>query len=97
MQDNFTSGDITAERDIQARDIITGIQQNFTLIFEAPFAPPPDLETLRADYLAAFAEFVRRIKQGCRQHSIDYVQVGTSDSLEVALSTYLAARAARTR
>jgi formylglycine-generating enzyme required for sulfatase activity/energy-coupling factor transporter ATP-binding protein EcfA2 len=52
MSDSPTSGDVSATGDIQARDIITGIQQNFTLIFQIPFTPPPDLETLRADYLA---------------------------------------------
>jgi energy-coupling factor transporter ATP-binding protein EcfA2 len=46
------SGDVSATGDIQARDIITGIQQNFTLIFQIPFTPPPDLEALRSDYLA---------------------------------------------
>jgi formylglycine-generating enzyme required for sulfatase activity/energy-coupling factor transporter ATP-binding protein EcfA2 len=51
MDENGTTGDVSA-RDIHARDIITGVQKNFTVIFEAPFTPPPDLETLRADYLA---------------------------------------------
>ncbi len=51
MDENVTSGDVSA-RDIHARDIITGVQKNFTVIFEAPFTPPPDLETLRVDYLA---------------------------------------------
>ncbi len=30
---------------------ITTIQQNFTIIFQAPFTPPADLEAPRADYL----------------------------------------------
>ena len=47
-----TRGGVSAEGDIQARDIITGIQQNLTVIFQAPFVPPPDLEALRTDYLA---------------------------------------------
>jgi len=58
------------------------------------FAEP---RSLRKDYLAEFESFVRRVKQGCRQHSIDYVQLSTRDSLEVALSSYLAARMARTK
>ena len=58
------------------------------------FAEP---RTLRANYLEEFDAFVRKVKQGCRQHAIDYVQLTTSDSLEVALSTYLAARMARTK
>jgi len=58
------------------------------------FAEP---RSLRKDYLAEFNNFVRQVKQGCRRHSIDYVQLSTSDSLEVALSSYLAARMARTK
>ena len=58
------------------------------------FAEP---RSLRKDYLAEFDNFVRQVKQGCRRHSIDYVQLSTSDSLEVALSSYLAARMARTK
>jgi formylglycine-generating enzyme required for sulfatase activity len=46
-----TTGNVTSEDYIQARDIITGIQQNFTIIFRQPFAPPPDLAELRRDYL----------------------------------------------
>ena len=58
------------------------------------FAEP---RSLRETYLEEFESFIRRIKQGCRQHSIDYVQLSTRDSLEVALSSYLAARMARTK
>ena len=58
------------------------------------FAEP---RSLRRDYLNEFEGFVRKVKQGCRQHGIDYVQVSTSDNLEVALSSYLAARMARTK
>jgi hypothetical protein len=36
MSDNPTSGDVSATGDIQARDIITGIQQNFTLSSRSP-------------------------------------------------------------
>jgi formylglycine-generating enzyme required for sulfatase activity/energy-coupling factor transporter ATP-binding protein EcfA2 len=52
MPNTSTSGDVSAGGDMQARDIITGIQHNLTVIFQAPFVPPPDLEALRADYLA---------------------------------------------
>jgi len=58
------------------------------------FAEP---RSLRRDYLAEFESFIRKLKQGCRQHGIDYVPMTTSDSLEVALSSYLAARMARTK
>ncbi|HUS57266.1 MAG TPA: DUF58 domain-containing protein [Planctomycetota bacterium] len=58
------------------------------------FAEP---RTLRKEYLAEFEKFVLKVKEGCRQHAIDYVQLGTGDSLEIALSSYLAARMARTK
>jgi len=49
---------------------------------------------LRADYLAELDGFIRDVKRACRQHRIDYVPMTTSDSLEVALSAYLAGRLA---
>ncbi|HUW29988.1 MAG TPA: DUF58 domain-containing protein [Planctomycetota bacterium] len=58
------------------------------------FAEP---RSLRRDYMAEFKSFIRKVKQGCRQHGIDYVPMTTSDSLEVALSSYLAARMSRTK
>jgi uncharacterized protein (DUF58 family) len=47
---------------------------------------------LRKAYLQEFAAYVHRLRQGCRRHQIDYVQIRTDQSLEVALSTYLASR-----
>jgi uncharacterized protein (DUF58 family) len=47
---------------------------------------------LRKAYLEEFGRFVRRVKQGCRMHQIDYVPLRTDQSLEVALSSYLASR-----
>ena len=55
------------------------------------FAEP---RTLRDDYLAELDAFTRQVKRTCRQHRIDYVPMTTSDSLEVALSAYLAGRLA---
>jgi len=55
------------------------------------FAEP---RTLRNDYLGELDTFVKDIKRTCRQHRIDYVPMTTSDSLEVALSAYLAGRLA---
>jgi hypothetical protein len=46
-----SSGSITAEGDIHAENVITGIQQKVTLIFHQPFTLPPDLIRLRTDYL----------------------------------------------
>ncbi len=47
---------------------------------------------LRKAYLEEFGRYIRRVKQGCRRHQIDYVQMRTDQSLEVALSSYLASR-----
>lgn len=47
---------------------------------------------LRKAYLEEFDAFVRQVKKGCRMHRVDYVQVRTDQSLEVALSSYLASR-----
>ena len=44
MTDLPSSGGVTSKGDLYARDIITGIQQNFTLIFQQPFQPPADLD-----------------------------------------------------
>ena len=47
---------------------------------------------LRRAYLREFNQFVHRLKQGCRMQQIDYAQMRTDQSLEVALSSYLASR-----
>ncbi len=47
---------------------------------------------LRKAYLEEFGRYVRQLKRHCRSHQIDYVQMRTDRSLEVALSGYLAAR-----
>ncbi len=51
-----------------------------------------DPRALRKAYLEEFGGFIRRLKKGCRMHRIDYVQMRTDQSLEVALSSYLASR-----
>jgi uncharacterized protein (DUF58 family) len=56
-----------------------------------------DPRSLRRAYLEEFGRFVNQVKRGCRQHHIDYVPLRTDQSLEVALSTYLAARMTRTK
>ncbi|MGA2031547.1 MAG: DUF58 domain-containing protein [Thermoguttaceae bacterium] len=48
--------------------------------------------SLRQAYLDEFQRFVLRLKEGCRAHQIDYVPLRTDQSLEVALSSYLASR-----
>ena len=47
---------------------------------------------LRDAYLNEMRRFVRELKKGCRMHQIDYVPMRTDESLEVALSSYLATR-----
>jgi uncharacterized protein (DUF58 family) len=47
---------------------------------------------LRQAYLREFNRFIHRLRKGCRMHRIDYVQMRTDQSLEVALSSYLASR-----
>ena len=47
---------------------------------------------LRKAYLDEFHGYLHRLKQGCRKHRIDYVPLRTDQSLEVALSSYLASR-----
>ena len=59
--------------------------------YQDVFAEP---RALRADYIAALEMFIRHVKRACRQYRIDYVPMTTSDSLEVALSAYLAGRLA---
>jgi uncharacterized protein (DUF58 family) len=48
--------------------------------------------SLRRAYLREFNGFIHRLKKGCRMHRIDYAQIRTDQSLEVALSTYLGSR-----
>lgn len=47
---------------------------------------------LRKAYLAEFGRYVHALKSGCRAQAIDYVPMRTDQSLEVALSSYLASR-----
>ncbi len=56
-----------------------------------------DPKALRDAYLSEFAAFVQRIKKGCREHHIDYVQVRTDQNLDVVLCTYLASRMNRVK
>ncbi|GAB4440454.1 MAG: hypothetical protein Kow0031_22410 [Anaerolineae bacterium] len=57
-----STGSIEAGGHIEAGgDIITGIQQRITLIFQQPFQPPPNLTQLRADYLAYLRDSFRHL------------------------------------
>ena len=59
----------------------------------------PDVVTnpraLRKAYLAEFDQFNRKLRQGCRELNIDYVQLRTDQPLDVAMTSFLAARMAR--
>ena len=57
-------------------------------------ADPP---ALRKAYLKEFQAYIQELKKGCRLHRIDYVQMRTDQSFEIALSTYLASRSGRLR
>jgi uncharacterized protein (DUF58 family) len=48
--------------------------------------------SLRRAYLEQFGAFLQAIREGCREHRIDYVQIRTDQPLDIALSTYLTQR-----
>ena len=52
---------------------------------------------LRRAYQAEIASFLAEMKKGCRMIDIDYVPLRTDEDLDGPLSSYLAARANRTR
>jgi len=54
-----------------------------------------DPQSLRDAYLAEIGGFQEQIRKGCLAHKIDYVKVINSTPLDVVLSSYLTARAAR--
>lgn len=54
-----------------------------------------DPRALRKAYLEEFNRYVTDVKRGCRANRIDYVPLRTDQPLDVALSSYLAARMAR--
>jgi len=56
-----------------------------------------DPRSLRDAYLKEINDFQAQMRRGCLQNKIDYVKLVTSQPLDVVLSSYLAARAARTK
>ncbi len=54
-----------------------------------------DPKSLRDAYLAEIDAFQEKIKKGCQQHRIDYVRIVDHQPLDVVLTSYLTARAAR--
>ena len=68
-------------------------------LFEGLEAPDVQLtadpQSLRTAYLEALEAFVERIRSTCVNQRIDYLGVSTSDSLDVVIRGYLAARLRR--
>jgi uncharacterized protein (DUF58 family) len=56
-----------------------------------------DPRALRQAYLDEFGKFQQAVKKGCRAQHIDYVLLRTDQSLEIALSSYLASRMNRVK
>lgn len=56
-----------------------------------------DPQTLRQSYLEAVQSFISRVRASCLDHGIDYVLLSTADSLDVALTSFLANRMHRLR
>lgn len=52
-----------------------------------------DPKALRQSYLEEIEKHIWELKRGCRQDRIDYVELQTSQPLDIALSQYLATRA----
>ncbi|MGE3536579.1 MAG: NACHT domain-containing NTPase [Candidatus Tectimicrobiota bacterium] len=95
------SGTMHVEGSMQAHSIVNGlqqIQQNFLVIFQQPWSPPPDLTRVRADYLQYLRDShryldmqgVRQVQQVTQQLELSAVYVplkarsGQSMSLQVA-------------
>ena len=55
-----------------------------------------DPRSLRKAYLEEFGKFVKSVQRGCRANNVEYVQIRTDESLEVALSSFLTKRIIRT-
>jgi len=56
-----------------------------------------DPRALRRAYLEEFNKFLRAVNKGCRAQYIDYVLLRTDQSLDLALSSYLASRMNRVK
>jgi hypothetical protein len=92
-----SSGNIEAGGDIHAKNVLTGIQQNFTVIFQQSFTPPANLGQLRTDYLAYLRDSYRYLDmQGIRQVQQVTYQLGLTD-VYVPLKAYAGHTATATR
>lgn len=51
-----------------------------------------DPQSLRASYLQAVRDFINKVRRSCLDNRIDYALISTQDSVDVALTTFLASR-----
>ena len=56
-----------------------------------------DPQSLRGSYLAALEAFLGKVRRACLDVKIDYALISTAESLDVALTTFLATRMHRQR
>jgi hypothetical protein len=56
-----------------------------------------DPHALKRAYQAELGSFLSELEKECRMADIDYVPLRTDQNLDIALSSYLASRAARVR
>ncbi len=56
-----------------------------------------DPKSLRDAYLAEINSFQDKIRKGCLQQRIDYVRIVNDTPLDVVLTSYMTARAARSK
>jgi uncharacterized protein (DUF58 family) len=56
-----------------------------------------DPHALRRAYQQEIGSYLKELERGCRTMDIDYIPLRTNQSLDVALSSYLASRSARIR
>jgi uncharacterized protein (DUF58 family) len=56
-----------------------------------------DPRSLRKAYLEEFGKYLQSVRKGCRNQHVDYVEMRTDASLEVALTSYLASRMNRVK
>jgi uncharacterized protein (DUF58 family) len=54
-----------------------------------------DPRAIKNDYLDRVQQFIRRLEVGCGQMAVDYIQLSTKNSFDVALAHYVAARMSR--
>jgi uncharacterized protein (DUF58 family) len=70
-----------------------------TLVFEGMEEEgqlPAEPKALRKEYIRLFEDYIARLKRGCREMGMDYVQFPTDQPVDVQLSQYLAQRMKRT-